>query len=80
VTYTGGLIFNALVLAGGSVSGNSMSISMTDVTPTFGIAGDGFLRDFTANATGLFNATAVPEPTSLTLLVMAMGSLLLRRR
>lgn len=78
VTYTGGLIFNAMVAAGTPVSGNSMSFSMTDVAPNFAIAGDGFLADFNANGTGLFSA--VPEPTSLTLLVMAMGSLLLRRR
>ena len=78
VTYTGGIIFNALVASGGAVNGNSMSISMTDVIPNFAIAGDGFLADFTANATGLFNA--VPEPTSLTLLAIAVGSVLLRRR
>src|SRR4051812_18967299 len=73
VNYTGGIIFNALVGAGGTVNGNSMSISMTDVIPNLNIAGDGFLADFTANATGLFNA--VPEPASLTLIAIAMGSL-----
>ena len=78
VNYTGGIIFNALVASGGTVTGNSMSISMTDVIPNLNIAGDGFLADFSANATGLFNA--VPEPTSLALLATAMGSLLLRRR
>jgi len=78
VTYTNGIIFNAMVLAGMPTSGASMSISMTDVAPNFGIAGDGFLADFSANATGLFNA--VPEPTSLTLLAIALVPLFLRRR
>jgi len=79
VTYTGGIIFNAMVANGSPVAGNSMSISMTDVIPSFGInPNDGFLNDFTANATGLFNA--VPEPTSLSLLAIALGSLVLRRR
>ncbi len=80
VNYTGGAIYNALVAAGGSPNGNSMSISMTDVLPNLNIAGDGYLQDFSANATGLFNANVVPEPTSLTLIAIALGSLLLRRR
>ena len=78
VTYTGGVIYNALLSSGGSAIGNSMSISMTDVAPPFAIANDGYLGDFTANGTGLFNA--VPEPSSLALFVMALGTLVLRRR
>ena len=80
VNYTGGIIFNALVASGGSPNGNSMSISMTDILPNLNIAGDGFLGDFTANATGLFNANVIPEPNSLILLTIALGSLLLWRR
>jgi hypothetical protein len=80
VNYTGGIIFNALVAAGGTVNGNSMSVSMTDVTPNLNIAGDGFLGDFTSNATGLFNASTVPEPTSLALIAIAMASFFFRRR
>ena len=78
VNYTGGVIYTALLSSGGSANGNSMSISMTDVAPPFAIAGDGYLGDFTANATGLFNA--VPEPNSLALFVMALGAMVLRRR
>jgi hypothetical protein len=80
INYTGGLIFNALVAAGGSPNNNSMSISMVDVTPAFGIAGDGYLADFNTNATGLFNANVVPEPTSLALFTLAIGGLVVGRR
>lgn len=81
INYTAGLIFNALVGAGGTVNNNSMSISMVDVTPSFGIAGDGYLADFDANATGLFNANSVvPEPTSLVLMMLGAGAFIFRRR
>jgi PEP-CTERM motif len=80
VTYTAGLIYNQLLANGYSLSGNSFSISLLDVTPSLSIAGDGFLSNFNANATGLFNANPVPEPTSLALFVMAIGALFLCRR
>jgi len=83
VNYTGGIIFNAMVAAGYSVNNNSFSISMVDVSPAFHInPADGFLGDFDANATGLLNANAVPEPSSLTLLALGLvaGVLRLRRR
>jgi hypothetical protein len=80
INYTGGIIYNALIATGGSVNNNSMSISMLDVSPQFNVASDGFLGDFTANATGLFNANVVPEPASLSLLLFAAGTLVVRRR
>ena len=83
VNYTGGVILTALVSSGGSASGNSMSISMVDVTPNFGIAGDGYLADFATNATGLFNGSTgnIPEPSSLVLLAVAFGGVVgIRRR
>jgi hypothetical protein len=77
VDYTGGLVLTALTGSGGNPSGNSMSVSMVDVTPNFGITGDGYLADFAANGTGLFNGTTgnIPEPSSLVLLAVAMGGI-----
>lgn len=74
VTYTGGVVLAAV--PGGIATGNSMSISMTAVTPPLSIAG-GSLNSFTADATGLFDIT-VPEPTTLGL--MGVGLLMLKRR
>jgi hypothetical protein len=79
INYTAGLIYNALVAGGGNPNGNSMSLSMTDVSPNFSIGGGGFLNPFTANGTGLFNYN-VPEPTSLALLTFAAVGLLIGRR
>jgi hypothetical protein len=77
ITYTGGIIFNAMVSNGVPTTNNSMSISLLDVSPNFGIGNDGFLNDFTANGTGQFNV--IPEPASLSLLALS-GALLLSRR
>jgi hypothetical protein len=81
VTYTGGIIFNAMIANGLNVTGNSFSISMTDVTPNFGInSNDGFLNDFTANATGLFSVGVVPEPATMCSLILPGIALLRRKR
>jgi hypothetical protein len=81
VTYTGGLIFNAMQAAGFGTSGDT-SISMTtvdgsDIGVNFnpaeasGILGEApaTVSPFDANATGVFDVT--PEPASLGLVVMA---------
>ena len=81
VNYTGGVIYNALVASGASPNNNSMSVSMVDVTPGFAIGPDGFLGHFSANGTGLFNYTPVPEPASLAMLALgACGMAIGRRR
>jgi len=83
VNYTGGLIFNALVTQAGAAAalGNGMSIAMTDVLPQFAIdPADGFLRDFNANGTGLFNTNIVPEPATIGLVALSGIGLLSRRR
>jgi hypothetical protein len=80
VNYTGGIILPFLVANGFALNNNSMSISMTDIAPPLGIAGDGFLGDFVANATGLFSVNRIPEPNSLALSALAAGALLYRRR
>lgn len=78
VTYTAGVIYNALIASGAPASGNSMSISLLDVSPTLSVDGDGKLADFTANGTGQFSY--VPEPASVALLGVAGAMAGLRRR
>jgi hypothetical protein len=77
VSYTGGLIYNAMLAANYNVNNSSFSISMVDVNPAFSInPADGYLADFDANATGLLNANPAPpapEPGSLTLLALGIG-------
>jgi hypothetical protein len=81
VTYTGGAIYTAMLANGGSATGNSMSISMTDVTPNFSIdPSDGYLSNFSANATGLFNYTPAPEPSSIAAIGLLFGAAMKRRR
>jgi hypothetical protein len=81
VTYDGGLIFQKLSQAGGTLNGNDFSFSFVDATPSFSINGQtGRLSAFTANATGLFNATVLPEPTTAALLALSAAGLMGRRR
>jgi hypothetical protein len=81
VSYDAGLIFNAVVASGGTTSNNDFSFSLADVSPGFGISETGAaLNAFTANATGLFNADVVPEPTGLAALGALAAGLLARRR
>lgn len=86
VTYTGGVIFNAMLAAGYSPHGGDMSISMLNLTdPNTGlpvglsIAGDGYIADVNADATGLFDAP-VPEPTTLAMAAFGLLPLMRRRR
>jgi len=79
VNYDGGLIFNQLVASGGTLINNDFSFSFVNMTPPVAIAG-GFLAPFTTDATGLYQADAVPEPTGLVLLGLAVVPLAGRRR
>jgi hypothetical protein len=86
VTYTGGVIFAALLAHGGSANGGDMSISMLNLTdPASGlpvglsIANDGYIADVNASATGLFDAPT-PEPSTLALAGLALVPLMRRVR
>lgn len=81
VTYTGGLIFQKLSQAGGALGGNDFSFSFVDVTSAFSVNNQtNLLSSFNANATGLFNATVLPEPSTAALLAISAGALVGRRR
>jgi MYXO-CTERM domain-containing protein len=87
VTYTGGLIYTAMINNGYVATPGNMSIAMTQLTDTednptgLSIANDGYIADVFAQATGEFDApVATPEPASLGLIAMAALPLMRRRR
>jgi hypothetical protein len=75
VTYTGGAIF----AASGLFNPGNFSWSFTGIDLPLAISGDGYLRSFQANATGLFDAT-IPEPTTAGVFALALLAGLSRRR
>jgi hypothetical protein len=85
VNYTGGVIASALAsLAGsGALIGNSVSYTLLDTTPTFGISNNGLpsalMNNFVADGSGQFNVDGVtiiqPEPSVLALAGVAVATL-----
>lgn len=78
VTYTGGAIFAALAANNLGTVGD-VSVAMINVTPSLAEV-RGVLLPFEANASGLFSAVVVPEPTSLAVVGLAAAAMLGRRR
>jgi hypothetical protein len=77
ITYTGGLIYNALVSSNLLTTG-AFSRSLTDINLPLSIAGNSYLDTFTANSTGSFttNSQTIPEPASLSMTLAGLACLL----
>lgn len=95
ITYTSGVIYNALLaaLGGNQPQPGSLSVSLNDLSTPLAIAGgtpfgiepvtgvlNGQVVPFTANATGLFSTPVIPEPGVASLLAGAGLGLIARRR
>jgi len=81
VNYTGGKIYDQLVLQGGTTHGQ-MSVSLllrNDGTVVRSGGTSGPLAPFTADASGLFNTPVIPEPASMGLLLLTAATALGRR-
>jgi hypothetical protein len=67
-----------------STTQRDYSISLNAVTPVIGLNANGYLNNFSANATGTFSSdpppAMIPEPSTLALVVLTGISLLTRRR
>lgn len=77
VTYTSGVITDALLAAGGTLTEGSLSWSLLDISPGVVKVGGG-LSAFGADMTGQFNAT--PEPATLCLMGLGVIGILAGRR
>jgi hypothetical protein len=84
VTYTGGVIAaDAIAQLNAVLSDNDMSISFTGGYPPMAISG-GYMNAFHADGNGLFDinvptSSNVPEPSTITLGLLGLASLGLRR-
>lgn len=79
VNYTGGIIAAAMAANNIGNTGET-SWSLLDLRQSMAIANDGRLDRFTANASGLFNAPVIPEPTGMGAVALAGMTLCARRR
>jgi hypothetical protein len=80
ITYTGGLIYNAYLAAGGTDNSGGMSWTL-QLSPPMSIGANGRTSSFTANTSGEYNIEeVVPEPGSLSLLAIAGAAMLASRR